>query len=283
VIIENAGARSRDYDAFKDTPRPSHADYPAQVKYGGFADMRGGGHFSGRLTAPLCAAGGIAGQILARKGVTVGAHIAAVDGKWDTLYDPVRVDADTLQATKTRPFPTLNGQAGERMRERIAQAASERDSVGGIVECAAVGLKPGLGEPLFGGVENRLSAALFALGGVRGVEFGAGFAAASMRGSTHNDAYILSGGEVRTATNNHGGIIGGLTSGMPLLLRAAFKPTASIGKPQHTLNIGTGAMAGLEIRGRHDPCIALRAVPCVEAVVSLVLLDILLQRNGGKN
>ena len=282
AVIQNQNAHSRDYSALADRPRPSHADYPAHVKYGGHADMRGGGHFSGRLTAPLCVAGGICAQILARKGIRTGAHIAAIDGVWDTPFDPVALDTATLLAAQGKAFPVLDDAAGALMQTRIREAADAQDSVGGVVECAAIGLAPGLGEPLFGGVENRLSAAVFALGGVRGIEFGTGFAAAAMRGSAHNDAYVRSGNTITTQTNHHGGVLGGLTTGMPLVLRVAFKPTASIARAQHTVNLTTNAPETIAIQGRHDPCIALRAVPCVEAVTALVLLDILLE-NGGNN
>lgn len=276
AVIRNTNTRSADYAELLDLPRPSHADYPAFVKYGGAADMRGGGHFSARLTAPLCIAGGIALQMLAARGITVGAHIAAIGGEADDAFDPVRVDADTLRAVTEKPLPVLNDEAGKRMADVIAAAAAEDDSVGGIVECAAVGLPVGLGDPMFDGMENRLAAALFGVPAVKGVEFGAGFAAAAMRGSEHNDPYRMENGRVVTETNNAGGIAGGITTGMPLLLRAAFKPTPSIGKPQRTVRLSTGENAPLTVHGRHDPCVVLRAVPCVEAVTALVLLDMLL-------
>jgi chorismate synthase len=276
AVLYNQDARSSDYAAFSDLPRPSHADYPAQVKYKGYADMRGGGHFSGRMSAPLCVAGGIAAQILARKGITVGAHLDAVGGVNDTRFDPVALNAEMLLAPGGKAFPVLSEAAGERMQAQIRAAADAQDSIGGIVECAAIGIPPGLGAPLFEGVENRISAAMFALGGVRGIEFGAGFAAAEMRGSAHNDAYAYENGRIQTVTNHHGGVLGGLTTGMPLIFRVAFKPTASIAQPQQTVNLRTNNEEILTISGRHDPCIALRAVPCAEAVTALVLLDIFL-------
>ncbi len=276
AIIRNSDARSRDYAALKNTPRPSHADYFALLQTDGHADLRGGGHFSGRLTAPLCIAGGIALQILARRGITVGAHIQAIAGVADVPFDPVAVDADTLCAPAQAAFPVLDEQAGERMREEIARAASEQDSVGGIVECCAIGLPAGkLGQGMFGGLESRLSLALFGIPAVKGVEFGAGFAAATMRGSAHNDAFTVRDGRVVTQTNRHGGSIGGISTGMPLILRAAFKPTPSIARPQQSVDIENMHEAELTISGRHDPCVVVRAVPVVEAVTAAVLLDML--------
>ena len=275
AIIRNRDVRSGDYAPLQDLPRPSHADYTAYVKYGGAADMRGGGHFSARLTAPLCLAGGIAVQMLAARGIRVGSHLAAVAGIPDDPFDPVDLEGETLEAVINKPLPVLNDGAGERMRAAVAAAAAEGDSVGGIVECAALGLPAGVGEPLFGGVENRLAAALFGIPAVKGVEFGAGFAAAALRGSRHNDPFIVKDGEIRTATNHAGGILGGITTGMPLLLRVAIKPTPSIAKPQRTVRLSTGEEETLRITGRHDPCVALRAAPVVEAVTALTLLDML--------
>lgn len=276
AVIANTDVRSEDYDNLKDTPRPSHADYPAYVKHNGFHDARGGGHFSGRLTAPLCAAGGIALQILQRRGVTVGAHIAAVGAVGDDAFDTVKTDAALLHAVKLKDFTVLNDGAGERMVREIEAAAAQNDSIGGIIECCALGLPAGLGEPMFDGLENRLAAALFGIPAVRGVEFGAGFQAAKMRGSLHNDPYFYDGDTVRTKTNNHGGVLGGISTGMPLLFRAAFKPTASIGKEQASVSLKAKTDAVLAVRGRHDPCIVPRAVPVVEAVTALVILDYLL-------
>lgn len=276
AIIENNNTRSGDYAPFANTPRPSHADFPGSVKYSGFNDQRGGGHFSGRLTAPLCVAGGIAKQILARRGIFIGAHINEIAGISDEFFDPVKVDADTLVGVGAKTFPVLDDVSGERMILAITEAASCGDSVGGVVECAAVGLPVGLGEPIFDGVENRIAAAVFALGGVRGIEFGAGFKAARMRGSEHNDPYIISGGEIKTRTNNHGGALGGLTTSMPLLFRTAFKPTASISIKQNTVNTTSMQAEQIEIAGRHDPCIVPRAVPCVEAAAAISILDFIL-------
>ena len=278
AVIENTNVRSKDYSALENKPRPSHADYPAWVKYGGFADARGGGHFSGRLTAPLCAAGAICKQMLARRGIFVGAHIASVGQIADARYKAVSVTAEELALAGSRAFPVLDEAAGEAMQAEIAAAAAEKDSVGGVVECAIVGLPVGLGEPLYGGVENRLSSAIFGLGAVRGIEFGDGFAAAAMRGSQHNDPYCIENGRVRTKTNRHGGVLGGMTSGMPVVFRVAFKPTPSIAQPQQTVDLAKMEETTITIEGRHDPCIVPRAVPCVEAIAAIIAMDLFLEK-----
>lgn len=276
AIIENKNTKSDDYAPFSDTPRPSHADYPASVKYSGFNDLRGGGHFSGRLTAPLCVAGAIAKQVLAKKGINIGAHISEIACVTDTLFDPVSVNDSTFTEVAAKIIPVIDDFKGELMLKAISDAAAEDDSVGGIIECAAIGLPAGLGEPIFDGIENRISAMVFALGGVRGIEFGAGFSAARMRGSKHNDPFYISGGEIKTRTNNHGGALGGLSTAMPVLFRVAFKPTASISQRQQTVNLKTMEPANIEINGRHDPCIVPRAAPCVEAVAAVSILDFIL-------
>ena len=280
AVIENGDQHSSDYDALRDKPRPGHADYTAYVKWKGQADMRGGGHFSGRLTAPLCVAGGIAKQILARRGVYVGAHLWSVGPERDTPF-PLRPTRELFESVAAKPFPVLDDQAGERMQALILEARQNLDSVGGVIECAAVGLPAGLGDPMFGGVENRLAAALFGIPAVKGVEFGDGFAAARACGSANNDPFRMEDGRVVTETNHAGGILGGITSGMPLVLRTAMKPTPSIARPQRTVSLSAGADAELVIHGRHDPCIAHRAVPVVEAVTAAVLLDLLLEGNHG--
>ena len=280
AVIENGDQHSGDYAGLTDTPRPGHADYTAAVKWGGQADMRGGGHFSGRLTAPLCIAGGIAKQILARRGIHVGAHLSEVTGIADDPF-PLHPTAELFEKLAAKDFPVLDDGAGERMQQAILAAREELDSVGGIVECAAIGLPAGLGDPMFDGVENRLAAALFGIPAVKGVEFGAGFAAARSRGSENNDAFSVADGAVVTDTNHAGGILGGITNGMPILLRTAMKPTPSIARAQKTVHLSQMEEIPLEIRGRHDPCIAHRAVPVVEAVTAAVLLDLLLEGNHG--
>lgn len=280
AVIKNADQHSKDYGELADKPRPGHADFTAWAKWGGHADMRGGGHFSGRLTAPLCVAGGIAKQILARRGIFVGAHLASVAGICDRPF-PLHPAAALFEEVAAKPFPVLDEAAGERMRAAILEAKNDLDSVGGVIECAAAGLPAGLGEPMFGGVENRLAAALFGIPAVKGVEFGEGFRAAELRGSENNDPFTVEDGEIRAETNRAGGILGGITTGMPLVLRAAVKPTPSIGRPQKTVRLSAMEAAELTVHGRHDPCVAHRAVPVAEAVTAAVLLDMLLEGNHG--
>lgn len=278
VILENGDAHSADYEPFQDTPRPGHADFTAYAKWHGSADLRGGGHFSGRLTAPLCAVGGIALQILARRGIFVGAHLAAVGSVKDAAF-PLYPTPELFRALSEKEFPSLDDAAGKAMAQEIASVQADGDSVGGMIECAAVGLPAGVGNPMFDGMENRLAAALFGIPAVKGVEFGSGFAGSALRGSENNDAFCVESGEVRTETNHAGGILGGITTGMPVVLRTAFKPTPSIAKPQKTVRLSTLQPADLTVQGRHDPCVALRAVPVVESVTALVLLDLLLEEN----
>lgn len=280
AVIENSDQHSSDYSELADKPRPSHADYTARVKWGGHADMRGGGHFSGRLTAPLCIAGGIAKQILARRGIFVGAHLAAVGTENDAPF-PLHPTAELFDAIAAKPFPVVDDGAGDRMQALILEARQDLDSVGGIIECAAIGLPAGLGDPMFGGVENRLAAALFGIPAVKGVEFGLGFGSARLHGSENNDPFTVENGTVVTASNRAGGILGGITTGMPVTLRTAIKPTPSISRPQQTVRLSAMENTELVIRGRHDPCIAHRAVPVVEAVTATVLLDLLLEGNHG--
>ncbi len=277
AIIENLDARSRDYSELLDKPRPGHADYTAFVKWGGQADMRGGGHFSGRLTAPLCIAGGIAKQILARRGVFVGAHLAAVAGIQDQAF-PQAPTQSLFDEVAVKEFPVLDDAQGKRMQSAILEASHAGDSVGGVIECAAIGIPAGLGGPMFDGVESSLSRAIFGIPAVKGVEFGAGFAAANLRGSENNDPFrIGEDGQVTTITNNAGGILGGITNGQPLVMRVAMKPTPSIAIPQKTVSLSKNENTELIVHGRHDPCVAHRAVPVVEAVTALVLLDIILE------
>ena len=280
AIIENADQHSSDYSELADKPRPAHADYTAHVKWAGHADMRGGGHFSGRLTAPLCIAGGIAKQILARRGIFVGAHLSAVAGIPDEPF-PLHPTAELFDTVAAKAFPVISNEAGEAMQASILSAREDGDSGGGIVECAVIGLPAGLGDPMFEGVENRLAAALFGIPAVKGVEFGAGFAACAMRGSENNDPFAVENGKIVTTQNNAGGILGGITTGMPLTLRVGIKPTPSISKAQQTISLSAGENTELNIRGRHDPCIAHRAIPVVEAVTAAVILDLLLEGNHG--
>lgn len=266
AIIENTNTRSGDYDTLRDNPRPGHADWPAHVRYGGHQDAAGGGHFSGRLTAPLCIAGGIALQALEQLGVTVGAHILSIGGGETRRFDPVRVTAEDLKQA------SLEGPT-EYMTQIMQRVKAHRDSVGGVIECAATGVPAGWGDPMFGGMENRISQVVFGIPAVKGIEFGAGFQAAAMVGSDHNDPWILENGVVKTTTNHHGGILGGITTGMPVIFRAAIKPTPSIAADQYTLCLGDGQQHILNVPGRHDPCIVPRAVPVMEAALAAALYD----------
>ena len=276
AIIENTSQRSKDYENLYALPRPGHADYTAWVKYGGHNDLRGGGHFSGRLTAPLVFAGAVARQILARRGIAVGAHVASIAGVEDTPFDLAAVSPALLESLSQQYFPVIDPAAKERMYAQVEAARLEADSVGGVVECAVTGLPAGAGSPMFDGAENLIAQAVFGIPAVKGLEFGAGFAAAGMRGSQHNDPMFRDeGGQVKTRTNHAGGILGGITNGMPLVFRAAFKPTASIGKEQDTVDLLHGGEGKLVVRGRHDPCIVPRAVPVVEAAACVAVLELL--------
>ena len=276
AVIYNTNMRSGDYPAVPDVPRPSHADFAALMKYGDAVDLRGGGHFSGRLTAPLCIAGGIARQILARQGIRIGAHIASVGNVQDRSFDPIAVSEADFDAVLAHDFPVMDPDIGERMKALIDEVRMDCDSIGGVIECAAIGLKPGLGEHMFWGMENRISHLLFGVPAVKGIEFGEGFAITKMRGSAANDPFSTDGERIFTTTNHSGGIQGGMTNGMPLLFRCAIKPTPSIAKEQNSVSLSRMESAKLTIGGRHDPCIAPRAVPVIEAVAALAILDALL-------
>lgn len=271
--IRNGDVRSGDYAEMRDIPRPSHADWPAFVRYGESHDVRGGGMFSARMTAPLCAVGALALQWLKERGVGVFAHIASVGSAADEAFDPVGVSTADRDRIAANGFPVLRKEAAGEMLAVIESARKDADSVGGVVECCALGLPAGIGGPLFEGLESDLAAALFAIPAVKGVEFGSGFAAAGMRGSEHNDPYTVENGKVKAVTNHAGGIAGGMTTGMPLLLRAAFKPTPSIGKEQQSVSLSRMETVRFTVKGRHDPCVVPRAVPVVEAVTALVLMD----------
>jgi chorismate synthase len=275
AVIRNTDTRSSDYDPLKDIPRPSHADFTAHVKYGEARDFHGGGQFSGRLTAPLCIAGGICLQLLRKEGISIAAHIVQIGNVTAKPFDPVNVGEDEIRSLQKAEFPVLDKETAERMRAEIESAKKDGDSVGGIIECCAIGLPAGFGDPAFDGIENRLAAALFGIPAVKGVEFGNGFAAAALCGSENNDAFYMEENSVRTRTNRHGGILGGITSGMPLIFRAAFKPTPSIAKEQDSVSLSRRENVKLAITGRHDPCVVPRAVPCVEAAAAIALYDIL--------
>ena len=248
AIIRNSDARSNDYANLANVPRPGHADYPAEVKFGGCQDRAGGGHFSGRLTAPLCIAGGIALQQLERLGVSVSARAVRIGGE-------------------TEP---------ERMEAAIAAARDEGDSVGGVVEAEICGLPAGVGDPMFGGLENRIAQIVFGIPAVKGIEFGEGFAVADLKGSENNDPYGIADGKVVPLTNHAGGILGGISTGAPVVFRVAFKPTPSIAKEQASVDLEKMEPAKLVVKGRHDPCVVLRAIPCVEAAAAVAVFDAVL-------
>lgn len=275
AVIVNGNTRSADYKGFDNTPRPGHADYTATMKWQGNADIRGGGHFSGRLTAPLCIAGGIAKQILHRRGIDIGAHIRSV-GKVEEPAFPLYPTKELFDTIAAKEFPVIDDTCGEAMKEAILQAKNDKNSIGGTVECAVIGLPVGLGGPMFGGMESRISSAMFGIPAVKGIAFGAGFDGSEGLGSEQNDAFCIDEqGNVATETNHCGGILGGITNGMPLTFRLAMKPTPSIGKPQQTVDLAKKEITTIAIEGRHDPCIVHRAVPVVEAVAALAILDIL--------
>lgn len=279
AIIRNGNTRSRDYDELRRKPRPGHADWPADVKYRGYQDVAGGGHFSGRLTAPLCVAGGIALQALEARGIHIAAHIASLGPEpiCDTPLDPMKPNRVQLDAILANPLPCVSASAATRMRACILDAKNDLDSVGGIVECVAYGVPAGLGDPMFDGIENRIAKIAFGIPAVKGVEFGAGMAAARLRGSQNNDPYRMDGDAVRPQTNHAGGILGGITTGMPVVWRMAVKPTPSIGRRQQSVDLVARSDAELVVHGRHDPCIVPRAVPVAEAACALALLDALLE------
>ncbi|MBQ7362878.1 MAG: chorismate synthase [Clostridia bacterium] len=277
VLIENTNTKSSDYESLRYTPRPGHADYTAECKYNGYQDRRGGGHFSGRVTAALVAAGAIISSALEASGVMIGTHISSLGGICDRPFACTESDIAILSK---KNFPVIDGNAAEKMRKAIEAAAAEGDSVGGILETAVIGLPAGLGEPWFDTVEGVLSHALFSVPGIKGIEFGAGFGFANMRGSEANDPFRFEDGRVVTATNNNGGINGGITNGMPVIFRCAVKPTPSIFKRQDTVDLKSGENTTLELRGRHDPAIIHRARAVVDAVTAIAIADLLASRYG---
>ncbi len=254
--------------------RPGHADYTGALRYKGFNDVRDGGHFSGRLTAPLCFAGAVCAQILERRGIYTGAHISEIHNIKDTAFDNVKVSRDDILNVRYKEFPVINDRKGKLMIADIKKAQDGNESLGGIVECAAINVPAGIGSPIFDGVENSIAQLIFGIPAVKGLEFGAGFLSAKMVGSQNNDEFYLDEhGHVLTKTNNHGGILGGISSGMPITLKVAFKPTPSISQPQETIDYRDMKSSILKAAGRHDPCVVPRAVPCVEAAVNIALLS----------
>ena len=273
AIIRNSNTRSGDYNNLKDVPRPGHADYTAQVKYGGFQDAAGGGHFSGRLTAPLCVAGGMCKQWLEEMGIRIGARIESIGDVVDN-YDPDTLDPELDSISPD--FPVYTSSIGEKMRQKIAEARASGDSVGGIIQCFIDGVPAGLGEPMFGGVESRIAQIIYGIPAVKGLEFGSGTFSAYLNGSRNNDKFFIAGDKIKTTTNHAGGILGGITNGMPVVFSVTIKPTPSIAQPQKSVNLKTMEEVTLEIKGRHDPCIVPRAVPVVEAAAAIAIYDLIL-------
>ncbi len=275
AIIQNTDTRSKDYEKLRLAPRPSHADYAAHIKHSGNNDIRGGGHFSARLTAPLVVAGAIFKQLLEQKNIFIGAHISSIENINDTPIDPITGSVKQLKDIKNNELSVFDQTQAGRMKQVIQDAKHGGDSVGGTVECSVVGMPVGAGNPMFDGIENRIAYGMFGIPAVKGIEFGSGFFGSTLKGSENNDEYDVVNNEIVTKTNNAGGIVGGLSSGMPVVFKVAFKPTPSILKPQQTINLNTLEPEVLTIEGRHDPCVVVRAVPIVEAVAAIVIYDIL--------
>ena len=271
AVIHNKNQHSHDYQNLIDKPRPGHADYTAHIKYKGYEDLSGGGHFSGRLTAALCIAGGLCKQWLELKGIRIAAHIVSIAGIYDDPphLDWVHPNFDTL----SDDFPVVNGEAERKMRHAILCAKESGDSVGGRIECIITGIPTGIGDPMFGGIESRIAQIIYGIPAIKGLDFGSGFDGSDFLGSQNNDPFEYIDGTVKTTTNNAGGILGGITTGMPVVFQVAVKPTPSIKKAQESISYATGENAQLEIKGRHDPCIVPRAVPVIEAAAAIAIFD----------
>lgn len=276
AIIQNTNTRSSDYEKQQVVPRPSHADYTGYVRYKGFNDVRGGGHFSGRLTAPIVFAGALLRCALEKKGITIGSHIRRIYDVDDNRFNPMGESPELLNSLRKMDFPVLNEDALEPMKSAIAEASRAKDSVGGIIELIIQNLPVGVGDPMFDSIESVLSHIFFSVPAIKGVEFGSGFDISSMRGSIANDNFKISNGKVTNTTNNSGGINGGISNGMPIIASCAVKPTPSIAASQKSFNLETLEECDLEIKGRHDPCIVVRAVPVLEACCAIAVFDILM-------
>lgn len=277
IVIENKNTKSQDYNDFCNLPRPSHADFTGREKYHGFEDTAGGGHFSGRITAALVAAGAMIIPALKKKGIYIGTHIKEICGVEDKDFGDIKNDIEYLS---NEHFAVIDKSSAEKMQETILSAVKNRDSVGGILETAVIGVPAGVGEPWFDTVEGKLAHALFAVPAVKGVEFGAGFNFAKMKGSTANDSFAVKDDKIVTETNNNGGILGGITSGMPIILRTAVKPTPTISLPQKTVDMEALTEKEITGKGRHDPCIVHRARVVIDSLVALTLADMLSLRFG---
>ena len=275
AIIRNNNTKSKDYGKLKDIMRPGHADYTGKIRYNGFNDYRGGGHFSGRITAPIVFAGAICKQILEAKGIKIVSHIKSIGTIEDKSFLDEKITEGFINSYMSKELPLIDELKEEAMRKEILLAKEELDSIGGTVECAVLGIEPGIGNPFFDSVESTLAHLMFSIPAVKGIEFGRGFELTQMRGSQANDSMYFSGEKVLTKTNNNGGILGGITNGMPVIFKVAIKPTSSILKSQNTVNINTGEETVLEVNGRHDPCIVQRALPVIEAATAIGILDLI--------
>lgn len=275
AVIKNTNTRSGDYGNVLSSPRPGHADYTGYIRYEGCNDIRGGGHFSGRLTAPLVFAGAVCRQILEKRGIKIAAHIASVGNIKDERFDPVSIPGELMDRLSAQVFGLVDESREDAMRSLIDECRMSGDSIGGTIECAVTGVPAGVGNPMFSGIENVISSVMFGIPAIKGIEFGAGFEASMMRGSENNDEFYIDNGTVKTRTNNHGGILGGISSGMPIIFRVAVKPTPSISTEQHTVELESMTDTTLAVKGRHDPCIVVRAVPVVEAAAAVALINLL--------
>ena len=275
AVIYNTNTRSQDYGNVLSSPRPAHSDYAAFVRYGGHNDIRGGGHFSGRLTANLVFAGGVCRQTLKRRGIDIAAHIYSIGDVYDSPFDPLGISDELIDRLNHEKFTLIDRSKEEAMRECVERVRLNGDSIGGIVECIIQGMPAGIGEPMFFGAENIISAAVFGVPAVKGIEFGSGFAGSHMTGSENNDDFYYDGDTVKTYTNNHGGILGGITSGMPIVFRAAVKPTPSISVRQKTVDLTSKENTTITVKGRHDPCIVPRAVPVIESAAAVAVMNMI--------
>lgn len=275
AIIKNTNTKSRDYKEFMQTPRPGHSDYTAFIKYEGHNDITGGGHFSGRLTAPVVFAGTLCRQYLAQRGIQIAAHILNIKAAADKSFSYTELTSSLIERLSNSSFSVIDAGAQSSMRAEIEMAKMNSDSVGGSIECAVLGIPAGIGGPLFGGIESALSSILFGIPSVKGVEFGLGFKLAEMYGSESNDSFVFENGQIKTKTNHSGGILGGISTGMPVVFKVAVKPTPSIAKIQETVDLINKTNTKLEIHGRHDPCIVPRAVPVVEAATAIAVMNMI--------
>jgi len=275
IVIRNRDQQSRDYSKIKDIARPAHADYTGYKRYDGYNDYRGGGHFSGRLTAPIVFAGAIAKQILGLKGVHIGTHIKSIKEIEDRDFCESDLNIENFKKLSEKQLPFLNEELEDISRGKILEAKSAHDSLGGVIECSIIGMEPGIGNPFFNSIESQLSGLMYSIPAVKGVEFGAGFGITNLFGSEANDDIYMDGSKVITKTNNNGGVLGGITNGMPINFKVAIKPTPSISRAQETINMKTNEETKFEIVGRHDPCIVPRALVVVEAMAAIGILDFL--------